>query len=229
MNDSIFRKEYNEYCILLKRIPSLLLSVFIVTVVSMNLLANKELFRTDWVALDCGFILSWIPFLIMDVICKAYGGKAAVRISVLAIAINLILFFIFKLVALTPGMWGAYYDTESLAVNEALNSTIGGSSWIVIWSAVAMAVASLINSIVNISSAKLTRKENYGAFAFRSFTSTIVSQFADNFIFALFVSIPLFDWSLKQAIICSLVAATFELIMEILFSGIGYRLSKRLL
>lgn len=209
----------------LKRVPSLLFTILAISVVSMNLLANKELFRADWIALDCGFILSWIPFLIMDVVCKVYGGRTAARISLVAIVLNLIFFLIFKLVSLTPGMWGAYYDTGSLAVNQALNATIGGSSWIVLGSALAMAVSSVCNSILNVFIGRNSTGDNYGNFALRSFVSTGISQFVDNFVFAVVVSVPLFGWSMVQVLVCSASAAVFELLMEVLFSGLGFKLS----
>lgn len=117
---TLLTSEYGEMKKLLRQIPSLILALLILSVVSMNLLANKELLKTDWIALDCGFALSWIPFLIMDCICKVLGGKAAFRVSLLAIIINLATFLIFRLISLTPGMWGEYYATGSLQVNSAL-------------------------------------------------------------------------------------------------------------
>lgn len=222
----IIRREIEAYSSLLKSFPSLALSVLVLAVVCMNLLANKELVHTSWIALDCGFALSWIPFLIMDCVCKVYGGKAATRISILALTINLITFAIFKLVSMTPGMWGEYYSTGLNVVNDSLNTTIGGSSWIVLGSALAMFVGSIVNSIVNMSVAKLLTRDNYSSFAVRSFSSTIVSQFVDNLVFALVVSIPLFGWSLSQALVCSITCAFVELILEVCFSGFGYRLSK---
>lgn len=225
---SFLKAEYGECRKLLKTVPSLYFTVLVLAVVSMNLLANKELFRTEWVALDCGFILSWIPFLIMDAVCRAYGGKAAARLSILAIVMNIVLFAIFKLVALTPGMWGAYYDTDSLLVNQALNDTIGGSTWIVFGSAFAMAVASIVNSALNMLIAKFIKKDGYGQFALRSFPSTAISQVVDNLVFALIVSVPLFGWSLRQALLCSTVAALFELMIEVIFSLFGYKLSLKM-
>lgn len=219
---------FQEYKALLKRVPSLLLTFLVLSVVSMNLLANKELFRADWIALDCGFLISWIPFLIMDVVCKVYGGRDAARLSLVAIAVNLFIFLVFKLVSLTPGMWGAYYDTGSIAVNDALNSTIGGSTWIVLGSALAMAVSSVSNSLVNAAIARLHGKDGFGNFALRSFISTGVSQFVDNLVFALVVSVPLFGWSMTQVLVCSSTAAIFELLLEVLFSFPGFKLSELL-
>lgn len=223
---SFIRNEYRNYRRLLAEVPALALAALLLAVVSMNLLANKELFHTSWVALDCGFVLSWIPFLLMDCFCKVYGGKDAVRLSVLAIAVNLLVFLIFKLVSMTPGMWGSYYDTGMLEVNTALNKTIGGSSWIVLGSALAMLLSSITNSVVNMSIAALLRHDGYREFAMRSFVSTALAQFVDNLTFALVVSVPLFGWSFRQALFCSITAAAFELLMEILFSRFGYRLTR---
>lgn len=221
------RSEYGKYRTILEKVPSLALTTFVLAVVMMNLLANKELFHTDWVALDCGFVLSWIPFLLMDCFCKVYGGKDALRISILAIAINLLTFGIFKLISLTPGMWGGYYATGLTEVNDALNVTIGGSTWIVLGSALAMAVSSAANSLTNMAVAGIMKSSGFREFAARSFISTAISQFLDNFVFALVVSVPLFGWSFKQAVFCSITAAGFELLMEVLFSGIGYRLTRQ--
>ncbi|MCQ2133104.1 MAG: VUT family protein [Bacteroidaceae bacterium] len=203
-------------------------AILVLSVVSMNLLANKELFHTSWVALDCGFALSWIPFLIMDSTCKVYGGRTAARISILALGINLITFFVFKLIVMTPGAWGEYYATGLDAVNVSIGNTIGGSTWIVLGSALAMFVSSIVNSAVNVSVARLMkRRDGYGAFAVRSFTSTAIAQFVDNLVFALVVSIPLFGWNMTQALFCSVTAALFELTLEVCFSGVGYRMAKR--
>ncbi|MBP5183965.1 MAG: VUT family protein, partial [Lachnospiraceae bacterium] len=124
---SFIKRELKDYKVLLRSIPSLNITLFVVSVIAMNLLANKELFSTPWLALDCGFTLSWISFLCMDMICKHFGPKPAVKISILALAINLLVCGLFKLMSMTPGMWGEYYSTEMVEVNDALNATFGGS------------------------------------------------------------------------------------------------------
>lgn len=210
------------------QVPSVILTILVLTIVSMNLLANKELVRTEWLALDCGYVLSWIPFLIMDYLCKQYGGKTASAVSIFAILINLVVFVIFHLVSLTPGMWGEYYATGLTEVNDALNATIGGSTWIVLGSALAMAVSSVVNSATNIGIARVLSwckvTASFKEFALRSWVSTALSQVVDNFIFALVVSIPLFGWNLTQAFICSITAAALELFAEMVFSPIAYKL-----
>ena len=82
-------KELTDYKILLRNIPSPTILFFTLSVVCANLMANKEFINFKYLALDCGFVFSWIMFLCMDVICKRWGAKASVKISVFAFLINL--------------------------------------------------------------------------------------------------------------------------------------------
>ena len=131
---NLIRKEMDDYRILLRNVPSLVITMFVVSVIMMNLLANKELLSVKYFALDCGFVLSWISFLCMDMICKRFGPKAAAKISILALAVNLFATLIFKLMSMTPGMWGEYYSTGMIEVNDGLNATFGGSWYVVLGS-----------------------------------------------------------------------------------------------
>ena len=79
-----------ELKLLLRSVPSLTVTVFIVATISMNLLANKSInLPFSWLALDCGIIVSWIIFLCMDMITRRFGPKAATMLSVVSIAVNL--------------------------------------------------------------------------------------------------------------------------------------------
>ncbi|MBR2540838.1 MAG: VUT family protein [Mogibacterium sp.] len=221
------RREFEDYRYLLRSIPSLVVSLFIVSVIMMNLLANKELLSLRYFALDCGFTLSWISFLCMDMICKRFGGKAAAKVSILALVVNLCACLIFKLMTMTPGMWGEYYSIGMPEVNDALNATFGGSWYVVMGSSIAMLAAAVTNSFINHTVAKHLRTDGYRAFAARSFISTGIAQFIDNLTFAAIVSYHFFGWTLAQVLICSITGAVAELLCEVLFSPVGYRVSKQ--
>lgn len=230
---TILRRELEDYKVLLRNIPSIVVALFFLSVVAMNLLANKELFTTDWLALDCGFTLSWISFLLMDMICKRFGAKAAMKLSIAALAVNLCVCGIFWLLSLTPGHWGEYYsflDSDpavAQAANLALNRTIGGSWYVVLGSALAMLVSSAVNSLSNHLIAKHLQCNNYGSFALRSFVSTALAQFVDNLIFATVVSHIFFGWTWTQVLVCSLTGALMELLCEVVFSPLGYRMARQ--
>ena len=112
----MLKRTLEDYKVLLRSIPSANVTLFVVSVIVMNLLANKELVSLPWLALDCGITVSWVSFLCMDMICKRFGARASIEVSVLAEAINLAVCLLFWLMSLTPGMWGAYYDTGSIQV-----------------------------------------------------------------------------------------------------------------
>ena len=57
------RKEKEETAILLRCIPATVVTLFVVSVVCMNLLANKTLLQLDWIALDGGILISWLSFM----------------------------------------------------------------------------------------------------------------------------------------------------------------------
>ena len=223
---NIIRRELEDYRLLLRNIPSLVVALFILSVVLMNFLANKEFISFKYLALDCGFILSWISFLCMDIICKHFGGKAAVKISILAMFTNVLVCLMFALLSMSPGMWGQYYETGSMEVNRALNSTIAGTWYIVLGSSAAMICGAITNSAVNHGVSQILTRGGFRDFAIRSYASTCLGQFVDNFVFAMIVSVHFFGWTWLQVLFCSITGAVMELLCEVVFSPFGYKVCK---
>ena len=56
----MIKKVMEDYKVLLRSIPAATVSLFFVSVIMMNLLANKELISLPYLALDCGFVVSWV-------------------------------------------------------------------------------------------------------------------------------------------------------------------------
>lgn len=219
----MFKKIWGDYKVLLRSIPASTVTLFIVSVIMMNLLANKELISLPWLALDCGFAVSWVSFLCMDMVCKRFGARASIMVSVMALGVNLAVSLVFWLLTLTPGMWGAYYDTGLFEVNDALNATIGGTWYVVLGSSCAMLTSSVVNSLLNQAIGRLEHKNTFGAFALRSYVSTGIAQFVDNLVFAVIVSHTFFGWTWLQVLTCSLTGAAAELLCEVFLSPVGYR------
>lgn len=224
---SFVSHEADDFKILLRNIPSLTVSIFILSVVCANLMANKELVNFKFVALDCGFAFSWIMFLCMDVICKRWGAKASIKISLVALAANLFICVSFALLAKTPGMWGEYYTSENSLVNDALNATFAGSWYVVLGSSVAFVSSSVVNALLNCAIGSLFKSDGFFSFASRSYISTAIAQLVDNFIFATIVSKVFFGWTWIQVFVCSAIGAGFELLGEVFFSGLGYKVVRQ--
>lgn len=224
---SFVSREASDFKILLRNIPSLTVSIFILSVVCANLMANKELVTFKYAALDCGFAFSWIMFLCMDVICKRWGAKASIKISLVALAANLFICVSFALLAKTPGKWGEYYASENLLVNDALNATFAGSWYVVLGSSVAFVSSSVVNALLNCAIGSLFKSDGFFSFASRSYISTAIAQLVDNFIFATIVSKVFFGWTWIQVFVCSAIGAGFELLGEVFFSGLGYKVVRQ--
>ena len=224
---NLITRELEDYRILLRNVPSLIVSMFILSVVLMNLLANKEFVSYKYFALDCGFLLSWVSFLCMDMICKRFGPKAGAKISILAMLVNAFVCVLFKIVSMTPGHWGEFYSTGLDPVNTALNQTIGGSWYVVLGSSIAMLLGAITNSTINQAVARRLKADNFKAFAARSYISTLAGQLVDNFAFALIVSLNFFGWTMTQVVICSITGAIAELLCEVIFSPVGYNVTRQ--
>lgn len=219
-----FRREWEETTILLRCIPATVVSLFVVSVICMNLLANKTLVQTSWIALDGGILISWLSFMCMDIITKYFGPKASNKIAVLAAAINVLTCLIFYIASIIPSRASDYTE---------LNSILGGTWFILLGSTIAFLASAVINNFLNWSIGKAFYHNPDGklAYAARTYISTFIGQFMDNLIFSVIVFIgfaPIFwdgfHWTLTQCVTCALTGAVAELAMEIVFSPIGYQI-----
>lgn len=222
-----FIKEYKETKILLRSIPSIVVTLFVVSVICMNLLANKTLVMYDWIALDGGILISWLSFMCMDIITKHFGPKASNKISILACLINLLTCLIFFVVSIIPSNANDYTE---------LNSILGGTWFILLASTIAFLFSALVNNLSNYLIGKMFKKNPDGKLAYvtRTYISTFIGQFLDNLLFSIIVFMffaPIywdgFSWTLIQCVMCALTGAIVELIMEIIFSPIGYKITRK--
>lgn len=221
------KKEKLEMEILFRSIPVTVVSLFVVSVICMNLLANKTIVQTDLIALDGGILISWLSFLCMDIITKYFGPKASTKVAILASAINVLTFLLFYIASIIPSKAADY---------TAFNSIFGGTWFILLGSTIAFLLSAVVNNIFNFIIGNLFKKNPDGklVIATRTYVSTLIGQFVDNLIFALIVFVgfaPIFwdgfHWTIVQCITCSMTGAIAELILEIVFSPIAYNTVKK--
>ena len=226
-----FKREFHEIKVLLRSVPAPIVTAFAVSVIMMNLLANKSVaLPVDWLALDCGILVSWASFLSMDIITKHFGPKAATEISIVAVFVNLLCCGFFYLGGALPGMWGeAYVDEGAALINQALNNTVSGTWYVLFGSTVAFILSAVVNNSLNHGIGRLfhLKPDGFGMYALRTYVSTAVGQFCDNMVFALIVSHFFFGWTLLQCVTCSVTGMIVELVLEVAFSPIGYRVCRR--
>ena len=222
----------DEFRDLLRTVSPLMVTLMVLSIVGMNLLANKSIDTgVEWLALDGGILLSWLTFLSMDVLTQCYGPRASTMLSVVALLINLMMALIFFIASQIPGVWGeSFVPGSENVINTALDNTFGGTWFIILGSSIAFMVSSVVNNFMNYGIGKaLNRDMSFGTFALRSYVSTFIGQFTDNLVFALLVSRVFFGWAMIQCITCAFTGAIMELLFEIFFSPIGYRISRGIL
>ena len=213
---------WNDTKRLFRSIPSIIVSLFTISVISMNLLANKTIYQSEYLAIDGGIFVSWLSFLCMDIVTKHFGPRAATKMSIFAMLTNLLTCFFFFIVSIIPTPHEDY---------TAFNTIIGGTWFILLSSTIAFLASAILNNFMNWAIGKLFKKNPDGKLAFftRAYVSTFIGQFVDNFIFAILtftVFAPIFwngfHWTFIQCLTCSILGASLELFMEIFFSPIGY-------
>ncbi len=223
----LIQKERKQTALLLRSIPATVMTLFVVSVVCMNLLANKTLLMLDWIALDAGILISWLSFMCMDIVTKHFGAGASNRISVLAAGINLLTCLIFFVASIIPSNASDY---------SAFNSIFGGTWFVLLGSTVAFLSSALLNNMLNALIGRFFYRNPDGrlAYAMRTYVSTFIGQFFDNFLFSLIVFVGFspvfwdgFSWTPLQCAVCALTGAVAELLLEIAFSPIGYRIVTR--
>ena len=218
------KKEWQETILLMRSIPSPVVALFVISVIAMNLLANKTLVQTEYLAIDGGILISWLSFMCMDMVTKHFGPKASTKMSIFATITNLLLCLIFYVVSIIPSNADDY---------SKFNEIFGGTWFILLSSTIAFLASAIINNFMNFLIGKAFKKNPDGRLAFitRSYVSTFIGQFFDNLIFAMLtfmVFAPIFwngfSWTFVQCVTCSVIGAALELVLEVVFSPIAYRI-----
>lgn len=215
------KKEWADTKLLFRSVPAITMSLFAVSIVIMNLLANKLIVNESWIALDAGILVSWLAFLTMDMLVKRFGPKASTKIVIAVSLINLLVVAIFNIAAVIPGMWGEGGDAE-------LNATIAGSWQVLLASTVAFIAAGFVNNFMNWAIlGRFKNRTKFSVYAVSSYVSTALAQFIDNFIFAMLFTFMNGWITFTAAVMFAAVGAVVELICEIVFSPLGYRISEK--
>ncbi len=224
----------------LRSVPGMALALITVANILMNVLANKSIIELPfpnsdsyWLIQDAGICLSWIGFLVGDLLVKNFGAKHAIRVNLTALVISLFVSGLLAIISVIPGSWSAefnYADADTIAaVKESLNSVMGNVWYVILGSALASAVGLIVNNITQELILKNIEKKHgskYIGYLIAAALSTLFGQMLDNFVFASVVSVNFFGWTWLTALMCSVDGAIFELFIEMLFTPLTYHISK---
>lgn len=219
-----FKKDWNETKVLFKCIPALPFALLCVALVAMNYLANKGIIpspASDYFQADAGIIVSWVAFLASDMLVKRFGAKAAIKVNITAILMQLVCVSLLTLGALIP--WGNSADAI-----PGFDDIFRLSIWPLLAGTAAFIIATICDSLI--SKFILTRFKNrtsFKAYAIASYGSTAVGQFLDNLLFGLFFSVWQVWFTNFNAIwLFALAGMGVELIGQAIFSPVGYAMAR---
>ena len=211
----------NSTTLLLKAIPLYTLVFFILVVIGMNILARFQLVSLPYLALNAGLFISWAAFLILDIVTRYFGAKAANILSLIAIGANVF-------------VGGVFFLLSKVLNNSSIDIFVFSNWSIMLASTIAFIISAITNNYANVFIGKKLGlySSSKKVFAIRSYVSTLIGQIVDNFIFVFlafyaFPNIPgALDvrWTLLQCIGASILAALVELLTEVITSPLGYKL-----
>ena len=240
--------DIKDWKMLFRSIPSLVVAFFLLSILGMNLLANKFLLTGgQWISVTWGLLLSAIPFLICDIVTKTYGAKATIKLNILGLIASLAMTLIFLFVSVMPefgdftSFWHGDFTYGEIGFGEG--GVMRATWYVTLASSIAFIVSGIVNAIVNAGIGKLFKKNPDGKVAFmtRSYTSTLVGQFVDNLLF-IFLAFGIFGnlagmyggWSndavvsnLTAGLGAGLIGAVIELLMEVFISPVGFRICRK--
>lgn len=231
------KKFFKSYVDAFKSVPAWLVALSVVTTVLMNLLANKTLYSDGvYLSIDCGLMVSWVMFLVMDIVTQRFGGKASFAITIFDVIVALGMSGIMAGVAAIPeSAVSGWFQTEEAAAT--LNGLVGNNYLVILVSLFAYICSSGVDILSNVTIGKLFNKtktfegegnkrtfKGFIVYFFRAYGSTFLSQLTDNLVFQAIAYPCLFTipCSPLSIFLGALLAALVELALEFVFAPIGY-------
>lgn len=235
------KKEWAETKLLFKELPAVVMCLYTLVAVSMNVLASTQLVSlttesgVNWFALDAGIFVSWVMFMLGDMIVKRFGAKAAIKVAIFGMVVNLIFCGVITGIAAIMEATGsslAYlgdYVLHGFSLNaENFDGGIATAWHIILGSALAFIVSATVNALVHRTIKAVFKKnpDGLGAHIASAWGSTAIGQFVDNLIFAFAVSIWIFGWQPLAAVMCAVTGMVVELLCQAIFTPVGYRIAE---
>ena len=217
---------YCETLQTVREVPTVAVVFFVLSIVLMNQLAAYPLVETSWLCLDAGIFVAWFSFLAMDVVVKTFGPKKTNRLVLFGLVVNLFC----CVVLMIPSI------IDCVKANDFSLDSFIAPFWVLGASSVAFLISGVINTFVNhLIGVKMKEQNEKKAFIVRTYISTTIGQFLDNLVFAMLFTFPaslIGVWGAGPQTILAIVGfaavgALVELVCEIIFSPLGYNISRK--
>lgn len=216
------KKDWHETKVLFRCVPALPFAVLCGALIAMNILANKTIVNESWIALDAGITVSWISFLAGDMLVKRFGPKAAFKVSIAAVCVQLMAIVLLAVGGALP--WGT--NAEPIVGFDSLFCS-AGLIWPLCSGTFAFIVAMLVDTFLNWAIfSRMRDKKAFKSYAVASYVSTAVGQFVDNFVFGLTFTFAAGYVSFNSLWLFAAIGALVELLCQVVLSPVGFKIAE---
>ena len=219
--------DWKETKILFRSIPALPFALLCAALIAMNFLANKTIVNESWIGIDAGIMVSWIAFLAGDMIVKRFGPKAALKVNLAAVGVQLVAVALFAIGGSLPWGRNALFTPEDFMWAANVDGLFKGSLWPLAAGTAAFVVGISVDVFLNWAIFKrFKNKRSFKAYAVSSYASTMIAQFVDNVVFGLLFTVLAGYMEFSAVWMFGAVGAVVELVCQIVLSPVGYRISE---
>ena len=206
MNKNSFKLTSRDYLVVLSMLYA---SVSL----AMNVFCMKPLsWGTDVVFSDGGQTISWIVFLISNVIVEVWGEKESIKVISFAAITTFLLLIIGRLLVMVPVL------PEYMEQNNAFALVFSNGPRTIISSIIAFWIGGFINVEIISFMKKIIRKDGKVQFFLRASFSTLIGQLVDNALFMVLafapVGLSLYEMMWKDIISSVIIGTAIELLIE---------------
>lgn len=206
MNKNSFKLTSRDYLVVLSMLYA---SVSL----AMNVFCMKPLsWGTDVVFSDGGQTISWIVFLISNVIVEVWGEKESIKVISFAAITTFLLLIIGRLLVMVPVL------PEYMEQNNAFSLVFSNGPRTIISSIIAFWIGGFINVEIISFMKKVIRKDGKVQFFLRASFSTLIGQLVDNALFMVLafapVGLSLYEMMWKDIISSVIIGTAIELLIE---------------
>ena len=218
--DAKMRSIWKGARVLSLSIPGPIVATYVLALSYMNFFALKEFPLGKIAVIDCAFLLSWIPFIIADVLTKVLDFHAAVSMAIFGACCNFVFSLLMWFVTLIPSSFGL---GSNPGMERAITEILGSHGLIILGSGLSLVVATGVKGYCMYRlDKKLKDSYSVKTVYIEVVVSSLIGQLVDNTMFAFFSWFLLFHWSFRTIVCSILIKTAFELFMEMICLPVGY-------
>lgn len=192
---------------------TILVTIYCVITVVQNIFEMKTIGTPTFALVGAGTLVSWITFLIMDIMSEVYGEKVSIKCYTMAGFLNMFIVLTAQMIIALPGSY--------VQQNEAFYLIFSNGPRTFFASFIAFFIGNFINVKLMCTMKQRDNANNRWSFYLRAIVSTVFGQFTDNLLFTSLAFAPLglsaFEMAWVDIGSVVLITSVIEIVIESVF------------